>query len=405
MGRVGTGFPARVSAELLARMSRIRHATPAFANPPRGRDILWADPELVGEIAFENITSDGLFRQASFKGLRLDKDPRQVIVELPRRVASAEKEAAVQARHVTRDEGASRGARRPSVAGIAITNPDKELWPATKDSEAVTKLELARYYEEAAERILKHVANRPISIVRAPDGINGEHFFQRHKLMGAAAPMLAIRVHGEKEPYLGIDNKASLVALAQAGVLEIHPWGSKAGEPDVPERVILDLDPDPNIPFQRVIEGAKELRERLTALDFVPFVKTTGGKGLHVVVAIKSPARRKASWTDAKAFARALAFAMANDSPERYTAVVSKRERTGRIFVDYLRNDRTSTGVAPWSPRAREGATIALPLRWSQLKKGLDPNQFTIASSAALLRKSDPWAELARSARPLPKAP
>jgi bifunctional non-homologous end joining protein LigD len=292
----------------------------------------------------------------------------------------------------------------PVVARVAITHSDKVLWPATKETDAVTKLDLARYYEAAAERMLEHVARRPISIVRAPDGIGGERFFQRHKLMGAAAPMLAIRVRGEAQPYLGIDNEKSLVALAQAGVLEIHPWGSKPGEPDVPERVILDLDPAPDIAFERAIEGAREARDRLEALGLTPFIKSTGGKGLHVVVAVKGKAKKPLSWREAKAFARALAVQMAKDSPDRYTTNVAKKARTGKIFVDYLRNDRTSTGIAPWSPRARPGATIAVPLKWQQVKRGLDPGAFTIATSGLLLNRADPWADLAASARPLDAA-
>ena len=303
-----------------------------------------------------------------------------------------------------RTQGVMTTGGNPVVCGIAITHPEKLLWPATKGAKAVSKLDLARYYEAAAERILAHVADRPISIVRAPDGIDGERFFQRHKLMGASAPLLSIRVRGEAQPFLGIDNTKSLVALAQAGVLEIHPWGSKRGEPDVPERIILDLDPAPDVAFDRVIEAARELRDRLVVLGLVPFVKTTGGKGLHVVVAVEGRPKKPPSWPETKAFARAVAASMAADDPERYTMTVSKRARTGKIFVDYLRNDRTSTGVAPWSPRARPGATIAVPLNWSQLKRGLDRQTFTIGSSAQLLRRPDPWADLAASARSLESA-
>jgi bifunctional non-homologous end joining protein LigD len=292
---------------------------------------------------------------------------------------------------------------RPEVAGIAISHPDKVLWPKAKGSPALTKLDLARYYEAAAVRMLPHIAERPLSLVRAPDGIDGERFFQRHKLIGTAAPMLAIRVKGEREPFLGLDNAKSLVALAQAGVLEIHPWGCRKDDPDTPERVIFDLDPAPDLDFARVVAAAKELRARLAKLGFEPFVKTTGGKGLHVVVAIKGTPKNPATWADAKAFAKAVALTMEKDSPDAYTSTVAKKERVGKIFIDYLRNDRTSTGVAPWSPRARPGATIATPLAWSQLKAGLDPHAFRLDTSAALLKRADPWADLAKSARALPK--
>jgi bifunctional non-homologous end joining protein LigD len=299
---------------------------------------------------------------------------------------------------------ASKVVERPSVCGIAISHPEKILWPKTKDTAAVTKLDLAHYYEAAAERMLPHIAERPISIVRAPNGIDGERFFQRHKLMGAAAALLAIKVKGETKPFLGVRDAKSLIALAQAGVLEIHPWGSKRGEPDVPERIIFDLDPAPDLPFTRVVEAAKEVRERLETLGFTPFVKTTGGKGLHVVIAVKSTAKNPVTWPNAKAFAKAMAFAMAGDSPARYTATMAKKTRAGKIFVDYLRNDRTSTGVAPWSPRARPRATIAVPLSWTQVTARLDPRTFTIESSSALLRKPDPWKDLVKSASVIPSS-
>jgi bifunctional non-homologous end joining protein LigD len=187
--------------------------------------------------------------------------------------------------------------------------------------------------------------------------------------------------------------------LAQQGVTELHPWGSKPGDPETPERVIFDLDPAPDVPFARVIEAAKELKKRLETLGFTPFVKTTGGKGLHVVIAIKG-----ADWAQAKAFAKAVALEMEAQSPDRYTSTIAKKARNGKIFVDYLRNDRTSTGVAPWSPRAREGATIAVPLNWNELTARLDPKKFTIATAAKLLKKPDPWKGLAKSAKPIAAA-
>jgi bifunctional non-homologous end joining protein LigD len=291
----------------------------------------------------------------------------------------------------------SKAAAKPDVVlGVKISHPDKALWPKSKWGPAVTKLELARYMAAAAPKILPHVAGRPLSIVRTPDGIAGQVFFQRHKLLGTQAPMLSIKVHGEPEPFLGVDSAAALVALAQQGVTEIHPWGSKSGEPDVPERVILDLDPAPDVPFDRVVEGAQALRKLLTRLGFTPFVKTTGGKGLHVVVAIKG-----AAWSEAKAFAKAVALELEKNAPQRYTTTLAKAARKGKIFVDYLRNDRTATGVAPWSTRAREGCPIAVPLKWPQIRAGLDPRKFNIRTVAPLLKKADPWVGLAKSAKAL----
>ncbi|MEI9995454.1 MAG: DNA ligase D [Rhizomicrobium sp.] len=390
MGRVGTGYTAAVAADLLKKLKPLKRDKSAFANPPRAPDLNWVEPNLVAEIAYENVTSDGLFRQAAFKGLRADKPADSVVPEVPADAPAKEKTA--MAKKVAR---AAKGGDNV-VLGITISHPEKELWPKSKLGPAVTKLDLARYMEAAAPRMLPHIANRPVSIVRTPDGITGETFFQRHALKGTQAAMLAIKVSGEPNPYLGVDSPEALVALAQQAVTELHPWGSKPGDPDVPERIILDLDPAPDVPFERVIEGAQELRRRLARLGFTPFVKTTGGKGLHVVIAIKG-----ADWPQTKAFAKAVAVQLETDMPDRYTTTMAKNARTGKIFIDYLRNDRTSTGVAPWSTRAREGAPVAVPVAWSQVKKGLDPQRFTIRTVGPLLKKADPWADLAKSAKAL----
>jgi bifunctional non-homologous end joining protein LigD len=389
MGRVGTGYSAGVAGDLLRKLKPLRRATSPFAvAPPRVPDVNWVEPKLVAEIEFENVTSDGIFRQAAFKGLRADKPAESVVREVPAKTPPPTEKSAMATKKAAKSDDI--------VLGVTISNPGKALWSKSKLGPAVTKLDLARYMAAAAEKMLPHVTERPLSIVRTPDGIGGETFYQRHSLKGTQAKMLAIKVSGEKEPYLGLDSAQALVALAQQGVTEIHPWGSKPGEPDVPERIILDLDPAPDVPFDAVIAGALELKKRLEALGFTPFVKTTGGKGLHVVIAIKG-----ADWAEAKAFAKAVAVHLEEDMPERYTTNMAKKARTGKIFVDYLRNDRTSTGVAPWSPRAREGATIAVPVAWAHVKKGLDPLKWTIHTADAVLRKADPWAGLAKSAKAL----
>ena len=394
MGRVGTGYDAKVTGELLKRLKPLARKTSPFSNaPPRLPDVNWVEPKLVGEIEFENVTSDGLFRQAAFKGLRLDKPAGAVVREVP---VDAPKEEKMAAKAKPR---AKTSGNNGIVLGIRISHPDKELWPKSRLGPAVTKLDLAKYMAAAAGKMLPHVKDRPSSVVRTPEGIEGEQFFQRHELKGTAAPMLAIKVKGEAKPYLGVDSAEGLVALAQQGVTEIHPWGSKPGDPETPERVIFDLDPAPDVKFAAVVEGAKELKKRLEKLGFKPFVKTTGGKGLHVVIAIKG-----ANWRQAKAFAKAVAVQLEADDPARYTTTIAKKARDGKIFVDYLRNDRTSTGVAPWSPRAREGATIAVPLEWKELTANLNPQKFTIPTSAKLLKKPDPWKELAASAKPIAAA-
>jgi bifunctional non-homologous end joining protein LigD len=239
MGRVGTGYNARTAGDLLKRLKPLARKTSPFSNaPPRLPDVNWVEPKLVGEIEFENVTSDGLFRQAAFKGLRLDKPADNVVREVPVDEAEEKPMAKAKAKAVKGDD---------EVLGIRISHPDKELWPKSKLGPAVTKLDLAKYMAAAADKMLPHVKDRPSSVVRTPDGIKGDQFFQRHELKGTAAPMLAIKVKGEAKPYLGVDTAEALVALAQQGVTEIHPGGSKPGDPETPERVIFDHDPAPDV--------------------------------------------------------------------------------------------------------------------------------------------------------------
>ena len=375
LGRVGTGFNAENSAPLLKALNRLKRPKSPFTagvKPPRAKEIGWVAPKLVAEVEFSNFTSDGLLRQASFKGLREDKSARSVVVERPVSVREAEgrwqKEKTMARASIAMEKtpaGRPAQKRDDVVAGITISNPGKVLWPATNTGDAVTKRDLARYYEMAASRLLPHIERRPISMVRAPDGIAGERFFQRHVLAGVAA-VTPIRAAGENQPFHSVDSVEGLVALAQAGVLELHPWGCRPGDPETPERLIFDLDPAPDVPFARVIEAAKEMRELLIACGLHPFVKTTGGKGLHVVTAIEGTRKNPATWDEAKAVALALSEHAAHAAPERYVTNMSKKQRGGKIFLDYLRNGRMATAVAPWSPRAREGAPIATPLAWNQ---------------------------------------
>ena len=357
---------------------------------------------MVAEVEYATITRDGLLRQTSFKALREDKPARSVTLEKAMPVHEAEELSESEKQMAQEKSGMNKKpmSGKPmgsSIAGITITSPDKILWPPTKTSGSITKLDLARYYEMAANRMLPHVANRPISMVRAPEGIGGQRFFQRHVLAGISA-VKPLSVSGEKQPFHSIDDVEGLVALGQAAVLEIHPWGCKPGEPETPERLIFDLDPAPDVAFARVVDAAKEVRDVLCACGLTPFVKTTGGKGIHVVAAIAGTRKNPVTWEDAKSFALELSERIARAAPERYVTNMSKRQRGGKIFLDYLRNGRMATAVAPWSPRIREGATIAAPLGWNQLRKNLDPAAFTIANAADLLKRADPWKDLAASA-------
>lgn len=285
------------------------------------------------------------------------------------------------------------------VEGVRLSSPDKVLWP----EQGVTKSELADYYLAVAEAMLPHVAFRPVTMVRCPAGAEKKCFYQRHAASGVLPELREVVIPGFAEPYLYIEDVAGLIAMVQMGTLEIHPWGVTVERPDRPDRIIFDLDPDEGLGFSDVIRATLEVRERLQAIGLESFVKTTGGKGLHIVV----PIEPVTEWRAAKAFAKAFSEAMAADSPERYLTRISKAERSGRIFIDYLRNDPTSTAVGPYSTRSRPGAPVATPLDWNEVSGGLDPKRFTVETVPERLRalRADPWARIGDVRQRLPDLP
>lgn len=410
VGLIGTGFPRSTVTALMPELKAAASDVTPFAGPgaPKpARDIHWLKPELVAEIEFAGFTGDGKIRQAAFKALRRDKPAAEIRQEVtpmpstdfvPVRKTTATKRTSSHASPARSKRG------KVEVLGVTLSNPDKVFWPAVGEASAVTKLDLAHYLEAVGDLMLPHIQGRPVSIVRAPDGITGEQFFQRHAMPGMSGLLAEVLVSDDCKPYVQVDRVDALIAIAQIGGLELHPWNCAPDRPDRPGRLVFDLDPAPDVPFDEVIVAAKELRQRLEKLGLTPFCKTTGGKGLHLVTPLSIDADVALDWSVAKTFAQAVCQQMADDSPDRYLLNMAKNRRVGRIFLDYLRNDRKSTAVAVLSPRARAGATVSMPLTWAQLGRGLDPRKYTIASVPDLLKRTSAWSDYHEAAIPLKAA-
>ena len=402
VGRIGTGFGRDVVARIMPRLQALETDKSPFegkGSPKKGVGVHWVRPELVAEIQYAGFTGDGSIRQASFKGLREDKPAKEVEAETPAPAATTELHEPAPA--TTRTQTVAPRGSTP-VMGITITHADKPLWPDANDGQPVTKLDLARYYEAVGDWMIRHVRGRPCSMIRMPDGINGaQNFFQRHTAKGQSALITEVTVWGDRKPYVQFDRLEALIAAAQVGAVELHPWNCEPFEPEQPGRLVFDLDPAPDVDFTEVVTAAKEVRDRLDALGLVSFCKTTGGKGLHIVTPL---AGKGVEWPAAKAFARDVCQAMAGDAPDRFLINMAKKERHGRIFLDYLRNDRMATAVAPLSPRGRPGAPISMPITWRQVKKGLDPARYTIRTVPALVGKLSAWSDYCDGERSLADA-
>jgi bifunctional non-homologous end joining protein LigD len=382
-GKVGTGFTQASLTRLAAQLSPLERDTSPFANPPHGADargVHWVNPELVAQVSFAERTRDGIVRHASFHGLRDDKAPEDVRMEKPEGVAKPVR----------------RGKTKPPAAPIEldfsrleVTHPDRILYR----DQGISKRELMLYYASVARWMLPHVVQRPLMLLRCPEGEGEQCFHQKHPSNGMPKAVQEITVQQKKgpEPHLMIADLEGLLGLVQMGALEIHTWGCRAGLLACPDQLVFDLDPDVGLPWERVTEAAFSLRERLEGQGLGAFPKLTGGKGLHVVV----PLEPVTPWEVAKQFAKSIADEMARAEPDKYLAVMTKAKRKGKLFIDYLRNAPGATAVCPFSTRARPGAPVAVPISWEELSADLQPDRFNVRNLGQRLKtlREDPWAD------------
>lgn len=379
VGRVGTGYTAAVAETLFKKLARIRVLSSPFGarlNAEEARHVCYVRPDLVAEVEFRAWTADGHLRHASFRGLREDKPANEIVREAPKAAAMA--------------------AKTPQRV-VRLTHPDRLYWP----NEGVTKEGLADYYVDVWRFMAPFVVGRPLALVRCPNGIAGEKFFQKHAWKGLSPDIVLVKDPNEpaEQPLISIRDLDGLLGLVQAAVLEIHPWGSTVADLERPDMIIIDLDPGEDTPWRATIAAADEARQRLKNAGLAAFVKTSGGKGLHVV----APLKAKAPWSAVKAFTKSMAEAMAADSPDLYVATIAKSKRRGKILVDYLRNQRGATAVGAYSTRARPGAAVSMPLAWSELNPAVGAAYFTVENApkrlASLAR--DPWDGFRAAAAPL----
>lgn len=373
VGRSGTGYTSSVAHELVKKLRPLERDTPPFEGKLtriEAKDVRWVEPELVAEVEMRGFTHDGQIRHAAFKGLREDKDPEEVVREA--------------AKGKARSRSTERAEKSRPVQRFQLTHPDRVYWPDI----GLTKQGLAEFYDAIADKILPHIAGRPLALVRCPGGVTEQCFFAKHGWDGMSEDIHTQVVDGDEWIY--IKDRAGLIALVQAGVLEIHPWGSMMKTIEKPDRIIMDFDPGPGVGWQAVIDGAIECRDRLTSYGLQSFVKTSGGKGLHVC----APLTPKLGWDEVKDFTHRIANEMAADSPDRFVSNMAKAKRHGRIFVDYLRNGRGSTAVAAFSTRARPGAAVSTPIAWNELGPDMTSTRFTAENLLTRLDnlRRDPWA-------------
>ncbi len=374
---MGTGFSQRQLNELHARLRKLEVSRSPFAETPADAgDAQWVRPQLVIEVEYAERTREGRLRAPTFRGVREDRDAREIVADPS---ASPQTPSTPAVRRQRRDVH--------TVAGITLTNPGRILFPA----QGLTKLDLARYYETISDWVLPWLANRPLSLVRCPAGRHEECFYQKHPgaSLATSVPRIPIPGSSGSRDYVYVRGLADIIALVQSGVLEFHPWGSQIEDIEHPDLMVFDLDPGEGVSWSTVVHTARELRSRLADLGLSAFVRTTGGKGLHLVV----PLQPKAVWDEVKAFSRAVSDQHASANPKRLTITPLKAKRRGRIFIDYLRNGRGATAIASYSIRARHGAPVAVPLRWNELGPGVPPDRYNVSNLRRRLNalKAVPW--------------
>ena len=404
-GKVGTGFSMKVARELRKKLNGLEQKSCPFEPPPTGPDRLahWVKPELVAQVKFGEWTSDGKVRHSVFLGLREDKEAREVVMEKAVSGGGRPTTTTTTSTSTTRKGKASGKHARVDVAGVSISNPDRVLYPKV----GVTKLDLARYYESMEKWILPHVVGRPLSLLRCPKGLTGEPdacFYMKHSEVWAppALRRVWIKEKTKRGQYLVIDDLAGVIALAQMDCLEIHTWNSLADDVERPDRLVFDLDPGPAVPFAQVIEAARLVRASLESLELESFVKNTGSNGLHVVVPLAEPT----TWEEGFEFTRQLSLVLVRSRPDRYTIDIPKAGREKKILIDFLRNNRGSTSVAAFSSRARDNASVSVPLAWDELSPKVPSDHFTVQNlphRLARLRR-DPWAGYAKTKQRLEAA-
>ena len=383
-GKVGTGFSSADLDALAKRFKPLEQRQSSFVEVPaiERKDAVWLKPKLVCEVEYTEWTRDGRLRHPSFQGLREDKPAADVRRDVP---SGEEAELAPAKSVAAKAKAKAKG--DPVFDGITLTSPDKVLYPEV----GVTKLDLASYYQTIAPYILPYVVNRPISLVRCPEGIEGERFFQRHAMKGMSDAIKQIPISGgeSKKPYLYLDGEAGLFGLVQISTVEIHDWGVSLDHLYEPDRLVFDLDPDEGLDIDVLKAAAVEVRDFLADLGLKSFLKSTGGKGLHVV----APIAPKQGWDEVKAFAKAIADTLVEVRADRYTANPLKRTRVGKIFVDYLRNQRGGSAIVNYSTRAKPNASVACPLAWDELKGLKVASPYTLKTLPMRLKakRSDPW--------------